>query len=271
SVTPAGTSGPRRRTTRPSCTTAGSRRTCGCAPARRSRPCSTASPWWSRGWYGYPNGGPAHPPMCRRTRSNSGPSSAWPGATADSPGGRRLAEVGRQGEAAFGRRATAGQVGDDLPGQRRELGAVTRAGRADDEGPVPVQDEVLVRGRGVQAGHLADRFRFQPGQQLPGELVDPVPGRRVDNPVPAVAGGAGAAAVLAYLDRARDFAVPPGGQAVPDHVAVPDERGPGLGDAGREVEGTDLGHDQRRQRHLPSEQRFQPCPGGHDHRWRTPR
>ena len=86
SATPAGTSGPRRRTTRPSCTTAGSRRTCGCAPARRSRPCSTASPWWSRGWYGYPNGGPAHPPMCRRTRSNSGPSSAWPGATPDSPG-----------------------------------------------------------------------------------------------------------------------------------------------------------------------------------------
>jgi hypothetical protein len=40
----------------------------------------------SRGWYGYPNGGPTHPPMCRRTRSNSGPSSAWPGATPDSPG-----------------------------------------------------------------------------------------------------------------------------------------------------------------------------------------
>ena len=43
SATPAGTLGPTRRTTRPPCTTAGSRRTCGCGPASRSRPCSTAS------------------------------------------------------------------------------------------------------------------------------------------------------------------------------------------------------------------------------------
>ena len=76
------TSSPTRRTTRPPCTTAGSRRTCGCAPATRSRPCSTASPWSSRGWYGYLNGGPTHPPTCRRTRSSSGPSSAWPGVDA---------------------------------------------------------------------------------------------------------------------------------------------------------------------------------------------
>jgi hypothetical protein len=38
---------------------------------------------------------------------------------------RYLAEVGREGETTLGRRATAGQVGDDLPGQRRELGAVS--------------------------------------------------------------------------------------------------------------------------------------------------
>src|SRR6185437_1082687 len=259
SVTPAGTSGPRRRTTRPSCTTAGSRRTCGCAPARRSRPCSTASPWWSRGWYGYPNGGPAHPPMCRRTRSNSGPSSAWPGATADSPGGRRLAEVGRQGEAALGRRATTGQVGDDLPGQRRELGAVARARRADDEGPVPVQDEVLVHGRGVQAGNLAGRRRVQAGEPVPDETDGPLPGFRTDDPVTVVPGCRPAAAVVrADLDRARHLAVDPGGQAVHDAVAVVDERrpGPGRGPLG-EVEGLLLGHDQRRQRHLPAEQRLQ--------------
>jgi S-adenosyl methyltransferase len=74
---------PDRRTTRPPYTPAGSRRSSGYGPATRSRPCSTASPWWSRGWCGYPRGGQTHPPMCRRTRSNSGPSSAWPGATAN--------------------------------------------------------------------------------------------------------------------------------------------------------------------------------------------
>jgi len=37
---------------------------------------------------------------------------------------------------------------------------------------VPVQDEVLIHGRGVQAGHLAGRRRVQAGQPVPDE-ADP--------------------------------------------------------------------------------------------------
>ena len=54
------------------------------------------SPWSSRGWCGYLNGGPTHPPMCRRTRSNSGPSSAWPGATPERYAGAPALISGRR-------------------------------------------------------------------------------------------------------------------------------------------------------------------------------
>ena len=47
------------------------------------------------------------------------------------------------------------QASDQLADQRRELRAVTRTRRADHDRPDPVEDEVLARRGGVQAGRLA--------------------------------------------------------------------------------------------------------------------
>ena len=86
-----------------------------------------------------------------------------------------------QPEALRGRPPTAHQIGDEFADQRRELRAVTRARRAHHDRPDPVEDEVLGRRVGVQAGRLAARRRVEPGQPALDVSDDPLPrppGRR---------------------------------------------------------------------------------------------
>src|SRR5271167_3496968 len=78
-------------------------------------------------------------------------------------------EVGGQGEAGVGGGLAGGQAGDDLAGQRGELRAVPRAGGGDHQGADPVQDEVLIGGRGEQAAGLVDDLAAQAGQVPLGE------------------------------------------------------------------------------------------------------
>ncbi len=72
---------------------------------------------------------------------------------------RQACGVRGQGEAGLSGGLARGESRDDLAEQRRELRAVARAGRGDHERAAarPVEDEVLVRGPGVKAGHLVDR------------------------------------------------------------------------------------------------------------------
>ena len=87
---------------------------------------------------------------------------------------RREGEPGVGGSAAIGAGTPAGQVRGELAGERGELGAVTGADRTDDERALPVQDEVLCRCRGVQAGQFADRIRIDVFDRLADIDPDPV-------------------------------------------------------------------------------------------------
>src|SRR5580704_5782916 len=127
---------------------------------------------------------------------------------------QRSGAVRREGEAAVGGGAAAGQVGRDLAGERSELGAVARAGRTDHERALPVQDEVLGRRRGVQAGQLADRVRIEILERVADERADRLSADRADDAVAAVSCGDRAVAVLTYLDRPGHLAVAPGQQTV---------------------------------------------------------
>jgi hypothetical protein len=74
--------------------------------------------------------------------------------------------VGGEGEARVWCWLARCQVGDDLAEQRGELGTVAGARRRDHERARPVEDEVLVGGRGVEAGHFVDGIAGQAGQAL---------------------------------------------------------------------------------------------------------
>jgi hypothetical protein len=75
-------------------------------------------------------------------------------------------QVGRQREAVVRWRLPGGEAGDELPGQRRELGPVPGAWRRHHERAAAgtVQDEVLARGPRVQAGRLVQRDRLKAGK-----------------------------------------------------------------------------------------------------------
>jgi hypothetical protein len=176
-----------------------------------------------------------------------------------------------QRKAGFAWRLTAGQAGSHLTGQRCELGTVAGAGRADDKGALPVHDEVLAGGRGVQAGHLADRVWVQAAQPAAGKVADPFPRGGADDAVAAIAGGDRAAAVLPHLDGAGYLTVPAGREPVHGHLVVVDKcwPRPGRGPLGQ-VEGLHLGNAQRRQPDELADQRFGPGAHGHDHRRGAP-
>jgi len=57
-----------------------------------------------------------------------------------------------------------GQRGEQLPHRGRELEAVARAGRADDDPAAALEDEPLVVGRGVEAALRPDRLRVGGGK-----------------------------------------------------------------------------------------------------------
>src|SRR6516164_4423350 len=119
-----------------------------------------------------------------------------------------------EGEAGVWRWLARRQVGDDLAEQRGELGAVARARRCDHERARPVEDEVLVGGRGVEAGHLVDGVAGQTGQAPFGERDRPGARGRVDGVVTVSRGGGLAVVVLAELDRAGHPSVAAARQAV---------------------------------------------------------
>lgn len=133
-----------------------------------------------------------------------------------------------EGEPRLRRRLAVRQVGEDLTGERCELGAVAGAGGGDDERAAAVEDEVLVRGLGEQAGHLVNRLAHETGQALASEADRPPSFRGIHHEVARVGRGEGAAAHLPELDRAGDLTVAAAGQAVVEAViAVVDEDRPG--------------------------------------------
>src|SRR5947209_18459091 len=62
------------------------------------------------------------------------------------------------------------QAGEGLADRRCELEAVAAARRADDDPPVPLEQEVLVRCRRVEAGFRADRLGAGSGTPAPDPL-----------------------------------------------------------------------------------------------------
>ena len=97
---------------------------------------------------------------------------------------RAAGQVRGQAEA-VGRVAGAGdEVGDVLAHQRRELGAVARAGRAHHHAAAAVDEEVLRRRRRVQAGRLGRRRGLEAGQPPPHVVGEVGAGGRVDHARP---------------------------------------------------------------------------------------
>jgi len=155
--------------------------------------------------------------------------------------------VGGEGEAGVWRRLARCQVGDDLAEQRRELGAVAGARRCDHERTRPVEDEVLVGSRGVEAGHLVDGIAGQAGQAPFGERDRAGACGRIDGVVTVSGRGELAVVLLAELDRAGYLSVAAARQAVTIvHFILEDEDGPRGGrlPVGSEMEDLLLGHRQ---------------------------
>ena len=87
--------------------------------------------------------------------------------------------VNRSGGAAF----AGGHVGGDVADQRGELGAVPGAGGDQRDAVDPVDEEVLARRAGEQAGRLGVGLGNQAGKVLPDVVDDAGAVRRVDDPV----------------------------------------------------------------------------------------
>jgi hypothetical protein len=141
--------------------------------------------------------------------------------------------VGGEREARVGRRPALGQADDDLAQERGELGAVTGARRGDDEWALPVEDEVLVDGRRIEAGALRQLVAvirlIEAGKAAGGEVEDAAPVGRVDHEVAGRRGNWLPRVVLADLDRAGDAAVTAAEEPVEAGLLVlVDEARPGV-------------------------------------------
>jgi hypothetical protein len=173
--------------------------------------------------------------------------------------------MGGEGESGVWRWLARCQVGDDLAEQGGELGAVAGTRRSDHEWAGPVEDEVLVSGRGVEAGHLVDGIAGQPGHAPLDERDRAGACRRIDSVVAVSRRGDLTAVDLAHLDRAGDLSVAAARQAVTLVRVVPeDEGGPGAGRgaglvAGGEVEDLLLGYRQGGEPDEVAGQRGEPC------------
>jgi hypothetical protein len=180
------------------------------------------------------------------------------------PRGRRA--VGGERETGIGRRLALGQAHDDLAEERSELGAVAGARRGDDEGALPVEDEVLVDGRGVKAGGLRQLVAvirlIEAGKVAGGEGEDAVAVGRVDGEVAGRRGDRLSRVVLADLDRAGDAAVTAAEESVETGLFVlADEARPRVRRGRRalgQVQDLLLGDGQRRQAHQPAREGLEP-------------